>query len=124
MTERRKHGLIVKELWEDMAEYVYKYVLRCMPKEDRFTLGEDIRSIIFSVEIKLKHLERRYGNRGVLLNEVDVAAGVLMDLIRLGIRLQSIPKARSEPMAEKLDKIGSYIGGLKKSHAKALGTDQ
>ncbi len=120
MADYQKRGLIVKKLWEDMAEYVFTNVLKGMPKDNRFTLGADIRRLIFDTDIKLQYLELHYGNRGALLNDIDVAAKTLMSVIRLGIKVRAIPGRRSEPMAEKLEEIGSYIGGLKKSYyAKA-----
>ena len=108
-------GLILQQKWEDMAAYLFTSVLRGMPKEERFSLGADIRALVWEVEAALVQLSLRAGNRWTLLNLVDTKAKVLMAMIRVGIRTGAIPQKRYEPMSEKLVEIGRIVGGLKKN---------
>ena len=115
MTESVEGGLILQQKWEDLSVYLFSCVLRDMPKNDRFTLGADIRATVWEVEAALVQLSLRAGNRGVLLNTVDVKAKVLLAMIRLGIRVGAIPEKRYEPIAARLVEIGKIVGGLKKT---------
>ena len=108
-------GLILQQKWEDMAAYLFTSVLRGMPKDERFSLGADIRALVWEVEAALVQLSLRAGNRWALLNLVDSKAKVLMAMIRLGIRIGAIPQKRYEPVSEKLVEIGRIVGGLKKN---------
>lgn len=107
-------GLILQQKWEDLARYIFGTVLRDMPKSDRFTLGQDLRELIWEVEAALIQVGLRYGNRMQLLNLVDVRAKMLMSMLRLGISLGSIPQKRYEPVSAMLTEIGRIVGGLKK----------
>ena len=108
-------GLILQQKWEDMAQYLFANVLRDMPKGEKFTLGADIRALVWEVEAALVQLSLHTGPRYNLLNLVDVKAKVLLAMIRLGIRLKAIPEKRYEPISEKLVEIGKIVGGLKKT---------
>jgi len=108
-------GLILQQKWEDLSEYVFACVLRDMPKNDRFSLGADIRNLIWEVEAALVELSIRSGNRWSHLNLVDVKAKVLLAMVRLGIRIGAIPERRHEPISQKLVEIGRIVGGLKKT---------
>jgi hypothetical protein len=108
-------GLILQQKWEDLTEYLFSCVLRDMAKSERFTLGADIRSLVWEVQAALVQLSLRAGNRWSLLNLVDVKAKVLLAMIRVGIKVQAIPQKRHEPIAEKLSEIGRIVGGLKKT---------
>ena len=108
-------GLILQQKWEDMAQYLFAHVLRDMPKGEKFTLGADIRALVWEVEAALVQLSLHSGPRYNLLNLVDVKAKVLLAMIRLGIRIKAIPEKRYEPVSEKLVEIGKIVGGLKKA---------
>lgn len=56
-------GLILQQKWEDMASYIYKSVLRVMPKSERFTLGSDIRQIIWDTEGLIVEVSLNRGSR-------------------------------------------------------------
>ena len=114
MSEPAFGGLILQQKWEDLTEYLFSCVLRDMPKNDRFTLGADIRALVWTVQEALVHLSLRAGNRWQLLNTIDTKAKVLLAMIRLGIRIGSIPEKRHEPISGKLVEIGKIVGGLKK----------
>lgn len=43
-------GLILQQKWEDLTEYLFSCVLRDMAKSERFTLGADIRSLVWEVQ--------------------------------------------------------------------------
>ena len=115
MGEPVERGLILQQKWEDLSEYLFSSVLRDMPKSERFTLGTDIRSLIWEVESAMIQLSLRSGNRWALLNLVDVKAKLLLSMIRLGIRIRAIPERRYEPTADKLVEIGKIVGGMKKA---------
>ena len=115
MGESVERGLVLQQKWEDLSEYLFASVLRDMPKSERFTLGSDIRSLVWEVESALIQLSLRSGNRWALLTLVDVKAKLLLAMIRLGIRLRAIPEKRYEPVSEKLVEIGRIVGGLKKA---------
>ncbi len=115
MGEVIERGLILQQKWEDLSEYLFATVLRDMPKSDRFTLGADIRAVVWEVEAALVQLSLRAGNRWALLNTVDVKAKVLLAMIRLGIRVGAIPEKRYEQVAARLVEIGKIVGGLKKT---------
>ena len=66
MTESVEGGLILQQKWEDLSVYLFSCVLRDMPKNDRFTLGADIRATVWEVEAALVQLSLRAGNRWVL----------------------------------------------------------
>lgn len=85
-----------------------------MPKNDRFTLGSNMRSLLWEVESALVQLSLRAGNPWNLLNLVDVKANVLPAMIRLGIRLEAIPEKRYSVVSARLVEIGKIVGGLKK----------
>lgn len=108
-------GLILQQKWEDLAKYIFGHVLRDMPKSDKFTLGSDIRALIWEVESALIQLSLHTGNRWSLLNLVDVKAKTLLAMIRLGIQIGGIPQKRYEPVSSKLVEIGRIVGGLKKT---------
>ena len=118
MAESVERGLVLQQKWEDLSEYLFACVLRDMPKSERFTLGLDIRALVWEVESALIQLSLRAGNRWALLNLVDVKAKLLLAMIRLGIRLRVIPEKRYEPVSEKLVEIGRIVGGLKKAGAE------
>lgn len=107
-------GLVLQQKWEDLAAYIFAAVLRGMPKEERFSLGADIRGLIWEVESALAQLSIRSGNRWAQLDLVDSRAKVLQGMIRVGIRVGAIPQKRYEPVSEKLVEIGRIVGGLKK----------
>ena len=107
-------GLLLQQKWEDMAAYLFSTILRDMPKTERFSLGADIRALVWEVEDALVQLSLRAGNRWALLNLVDVKAKVLLSMIRLGINIHAIPQKRYGPVSEKLVEIGKIVGGLKK----------
>lgn len=109
------NGLILKRKWEDLTKYVFSVILRNMPKSERFTLGADMRSLIWEVDAALVQLAIRYGNRWTLLNIVDVKAKTFMSMIRLGIEIGAIPAKRYETVSAKLVEIGKIVGGLKKT---------
>ena len=115
MTESVEGGLILQQKWEDLSVYLFSCVLRDMPKSERFTLGADIRAVVWEVEAALVQLSLRAGNRWTLLNTVDVKAKVLLAMVRLGIRVGAIPEKRYEPIAARLVEIGKIVGGLKKT---------
>ena len=71
MTESVEGGLILQQKWEDLSVYLFSCVLRDMPKNDRFTLGADIRATVWEVEAALVQLSLRAGNRWTLLNTVE-----------------------------------------------------
>ena len=73
-------GLLLQQKWEDMAAYLFSTVLRDMPKTERFSLGADIRALVWEVEDALVQLSLRTGNRWALLNLVDIKAKVLLFL--------------------------------------------
>ena len=77
MGESVERGLILQQKWEDLSEYVFASILRDMPKSERFTLGADMRGLIWQVEEALVQLSLRTGNRWALLNMVDVKAKTL-----------------------------------------------
>ena len=108
-------SLILPQKWEDLSVYLFSCVLRDMPKNDRFTLGADMRALVWEVEAALVQISLRSGNRWQLLNTVDVQAKVLLSMVRLGIRIGSIPEKRYESVSEKLVEIGRMVGGLKKA---------
>ncbi len=114
MGESVERGLILQQKWEDLSEYVFASILRDMPKSERFTLGADMRGLIWQVEEALVQLSLRTGNRWALLNMVDVKAKTLLSMIRLGIRIRAIADKRYEPAAQRLVEIGKIVGGLKK----------
>lgn len=106
--------LILQQKWEDLTEYLFASVLRNLSKDDRFTLGADMRALIWEVQGALVQLSLRAGNRWQLLNTVDVQAKVLLSMVRLGIRIGAIPEKRYEPVAAKLVEIGKIVGALKR----------
>lgn len=108
-------GLILQQKWEEVAKYVFQHILRDMPKNDRFTLGADIRSLVWEVEAAAIQLSLRAGNRWQLLNLVDIKAKTLFAMIRLGIQIGAIAQKRYEPISLKLVEIGKIVGGLKKT---------
>ena len=114
-TENSNTSLILQQKWEDLSVYLFSCVLRDMPKNDRFTLGADMRALVWEVEAALVQISLRSGNRWQLLNTVDVQAKVLLSMVRLGIRIGSIPEKRYESVSEKLVEIGRMVGGLKKA---------
>lgn len=107
-------GLILQQKWEVLAQYIFKTVLRDLPKSERFTLGADIRQVIWQVEEALIQLSLRYGNRTQLLNFVDMKAKLLLTMIRLGIQMEIVPQRRYEQVSAMLVEIGRIVGGLKK----------
>jgi len=115
MVEEPTGGLILQQKWEDLTAYIFTAILRGMPKEERFSLGADIRALVWEVEAALVQLSLRAGNRWALLNLVDSKAKVLMAMIRVGIKIGAIPQKRYEPISEKLVEIGRIVGGLKKN---------
>lgn len=115
MSESAPGSLILQQKWEDLTVYLFSCVLRDMPKSERFTLGADIRAVVWEVEAALVQLSLRAGNRWALLNTVDVKAKVLLSMVRLGIRVQAIPEKRYEPLSARLVEIGRIVGGLKKT---------
>ena len=56
MGESVERGLILQQKWEDLSEYVFASILRDMPKSERFTLGADMRGLIWQVEEALVQL--------------------------------------------------------------------
>jgi len=113
--EEAQGGLILQQKWEDLTAYLFSCVLRDMPKSDRFSLGADIRALVWEVEAALVQLSLRTGNRWALLNLVDIKAKVLLSMIRLGIKIDAVPQKRYGPVSEMLVEIGRIVGGLKKS---------
>jgi len=107
-------GLILQQKWEEVAKYVFAHILRNMPKSDRFTLGSDIRGLIWEVEAATVQLSLRAGNRWALLNLVDVKAKTLMAMVRLGVQIGGIAEKRYGPISAQLAEIGKIVGGLKK----------
>ena len=114
MSESAEGGLILQQKWEDLTAYLFSCVLRDMPKSEKFTLGADIRALVWEVEAALVQLALRAGNRSALLSTVDIKAKVLLAMIRLGIRIGAIPEKRYEPLSARLVEIGKIVGGLKK----------
>ena len=94
MTESVEGGLILQQKWEDLSVYLFSCVLRDMPKSERFTLGADIRAVVWEVEAALVQLSLRAGNRWTQLNTVDVQAKVLLAMLRLGVRVGAVPGKR------------------------------
>ena len=113
MSERNQ--LILGKKLEDLMDYVYTSVLRDLPKAEKFTMGVDIRSLLWSTERTLIAFSLfTSGNRMKLLDDVDIAAKTLMKMIESGIRLRLISAKRQQVVAEKLAEIGRIVGGLKK----------
>lgn len=113
--ESQHGGLILQQKWEDLADYVFSAVLRDMPKQERFTLGADIRRIVWEVQSALVQIAMHSGPRRQLLNAVDVQSKVLMSMIRLGIRIGAVPQKREAVAAERISEIGRIVGGLLKA---------
>ena len=113
-----EYGLILQQKWEDLAKYIFPTVLRSMPKSERFSLGADIRGLIWEVEEILIQLSLKRGTNGFrlqLLQTVDIKAKTLMAMIRLGIQLDVIPQERYKTVSARLVEIGKIVGGLMKS---------
>ena len=108
-------GLILKQKWEDVTAYFFSCILRDMPKSERFTLGADIRSLLWQVEDVLVQLALHVGPRWNHLHLVDVKAKTLMTMVKVGIKVGAIPQRRHEPVSQMLDEIGRIVGGLLKS---------
>lgn len=117
----QERGLILQQKWEDLAAYVFAHVLRDMNKSDRFTLGADMRALIWQVEAALVQVALRHGDRRQQLYLVDAKAKILLAMVRLGIRLGSIPEKRYEQVSAKLVEIGKIVGGLIKYRPAAKG---
>lgn len=107
-------GLIIQQKWEDICQYIFTTILRDMPKNDKFTLGADIRALLWEVEAAIVQLALRSGSRWNWLNVVDVKAKVLLAMIRLGVRIGSIPEKRYSVISARLVEVGKIVGGLKK----------
>lgn len=108
-------GLILEQKWEDLAVYMFSCILRDMPKSERFTLGADIRSLIWQVEDVLVQLSLHVGPRYNHLRFVDIKAKTLLTMVRIGIKIGAIPQKREEPVSQRLVEIGKIVGGLLKT---------
>ena len=53
--------------------------------------------------------------KSMAVAEYSGRAKVLLSMVRLGIRIGSIPEKRYESVSEKLVEIGRMVGGLKKA---------
>ena len=87
MTESVEGGLILQQKWEDLSVYLFSCVLRDMPKNDRFTLGADIRATVWEVEAAL----------GVPVQPVDAESGFELVDAMLGLGEPSEPPENLPP---------------------------
>lgn len=107
-----KAKLILYQKWEDFTNYMYECVLKCIPSNERYTLGSDIRNILWDTNEKIICVASKLGDRAELLKRIDVNIQNLFSMIRLGIRIKAIPNKRYEPIAVMLTEIGRITGGL------------
>lgn len=112
--EGHQGGLVLRQKWEDFAQYLFETVLRDLPKSERFTMGADIRRILWDVQAACVQLSLYSGPRRQLLNAVDVQSKVLESIVKTGIRIKAIPQKRESVVAEKIAEIGRIVGGLLK----------
>jgi len=108
--------LKILQKWEEMAGYAY-IVLRHIPKSERFTLGAEIRGVIWKglrliIKANIARNKRQY------LIELDSEVKVLLALLRVAHELGIIPMKKYEIFSEKLIEIGKMIGGWLK-HANS-----
>jgi hypothetical protein len=101
--------LKILQKWEDMAGYAY-VVLRHIPKSERFTLGAEIREVIWN-GLKLIIKANAVQNKKPYLIELDSEVKVLLALIRVAYELKLMPIKKYEIFSGKLIEIGKMIGG-------------
>lgn len=101
--------LKIQQKWEDMIKYAYA-ALRQMPKSERFTLGAEIRTGLWSgfrLIIRANASRRRLP----MLYELDVEIKTLLGLIRVAFGMKLIPLKQYERLSMQLVELGRMLGG-------------
>lgn len=110
----QQSNLILAQKWKDLSIWIFENVLRGMPKSERFSLGADIRRVVWEVQADCVQLALHFGQRRLLLNHVDVQSKVLLSMVELGIAVGAVPEKRIKTIADKISEIGRIVGGLLK----------
>lgn len=114
MDGTQQTALILEQKWKDLAVWIFENVLRGMPKSERFTLGADVRRIVWDVEAACIQIALHSGPRRQLLGQVDVQSKVLLSMVELGIAVGAVPERRMKTASERISEIGRIVGGLLK----------
>ncbi|NDY73997.1 diversity-generating retroelement protein Avd [Desulfobacter hydrogenophilus] len=105
-------SLKIQQKWEDMTVYAY-VALRQMPKSERFTLGAEIRSKLWSgFQLIIKANASR--NKMPFLFEIDVEIKTLLALTRVAYGMKIIPFKQYEHLSVLLVELGKMLGGWMK----------
>lgn len=108
--------LKIAQKWEDMTQYAY-IMLRNIPKSERFTLGAEIRVMLWA-GVRLIVKANYSMNKLPLLMETDVTIKILQAMIRTGHGLKIIDNKKYEIISAHLVEIGKMLGGWIKSQKK------
>ena len=108
-------NFILKEKWEKLSVYIFSNILNSIPNNEKYTLGSDIRCILWDTDGYIVQVASKFGDRKALLEMIDVNAKKLLSMIKLGIDINAIPRKRHEPVSKMLVEIGKIVGGLMKT---------
>jgi hypothetical protein len=101
--------LKIQQKWEDMCKYAY-IALRHIPRSERFTLGQEIRSGLWR-GLRLILRANAIRNKRQVLYELDWQIKELLAMIRTAHALEILPTKKYELWAGKLVELGRMTGG-------------
>ena len=101
--------LKIQQKWEDMIGYAY-IALRNIPKSERFTLGAEIRTALWSglrLIIKANASRRKL----TMLYDLDVEIKTLLALARVAYNMKIMPFKKYQHLSGLLVELGKMLGG-------------
>ena len=107
MAERKT--LLIQQKWEDMIGYAY-IALRNIPKSERFTLGAEIRTALWSglrLIIKANASRRKL----TMLYDLDVEIKTLLALARVAYSMKIMSFKKYQHLSGLLVELGKMLGG-------------
>lgn len=108
--------LKIQQKWEDMIQYAY-VILRSFPKSERFTLGFEIRSVLWKGYARIIRANSVWSKLPEL-DALDIEIKVLTAMIRSAATLKILPIKKYDRISAMLVEIGKMLGGWKKSCKK------
>ena len=106
-------GLTLQIYWEDLTVYVHKVILPNLGKADRFTLGKDIRDVLWHIGSCVIEYIQYELSRNKLLTRIHVETIKLLKMISVGVRTGAIPDKRLQPVTTLVTKITDLIEKLR-----------
>jgi len=118
--ENKSSKLILIPKFEQFMEYMLEIVLLKLPRTEKFSIGTEIKNILYSTYRDILYLNKIEVNKRLYyLNLIDCNLDILRTLTRIMYKYKWIDEKKFNIIIKQhLYEIGSIMGGLIKYYAK------